>query len=356
MIQAFRNKKRELSGKDVTLGKADDRRIILQVGAYYLFLCMMFVDNAGKQNLLKYSTGKYLDNLGAGKREMRGKAGKATVTLRYSLKQERESATGIPKGSRASAGDGVYFETNDYAEIEKGSLYVDVRATCTKEGTGGNAYGIGEIKQMTDYVPFVDAVSNITAPENGADEQDEESYREAIYIAPESYAAAGPEEAYGYYARKHSTQVIDVKVKSPEPRIVEVRCLLENGELPGDEFISSMTEYLSEPDIKMLTDVVKVKKPESEEYEISMTYWINESDKKKAETIQEQVNESVEAYILWQKSRIGRDINQSELIKRVMAAGAKRVRVNEPEYRVINDCSVAVCTGKTIVYGGLEDD
>lgn len=210
----FMGKREELSKEKITLGPADDRRIILQTCAYIAFLAMKFVDNAGKQNLLKYSSGPFLDNLGAMKHMEKEKARNATVTLRYSILSARESATGIPAGSRASAGDGVYFETNEYAEIAAGSLYVDVRATCSVTGIAGNMYGKGEINQMTDKVPFVDNVTNMTEPENGFDEQNEESLREAIFLAPESHSAAGPESAYRYFAKKHIPSIIDVRATS----------------------------------------------------------------------------------------------------------------------------------------------
>lgn len=79
--------------------------------------------------------------------------------------------------------------------------------------------------------------------------------------------------------------------------------MLEGGEIPGDELISSMTEYLSGSGIKMLTDVIRVVKPETLDYEISATYWINASDKSQADMIQEKVGQAVDDYILWQKSK-----------------------------------------------------
>ena len=62
------------------------------------------------------------------------------------------------------------------------------------------------------------------------------------------------------------------------------------------------------------------------------------------------------SYIKWQTTEIGKDINPSELVKRVIAAGAKRVVVTSPVFTVISDTTVAQCSGKSISYGGLEDD
>ena len=74
------------------------------------------------------------------------------------------------------------------------------------------------------------------------------------------------------------------------------------------------------------------------------------------------MNEAVGEYIKWQTTEIGKDINPSELIKRVMTAGAKRVTVSSPTFTSIGSTSVAqiALNGSgspdvTITYGGLED-
>ena len=50
------------------------------------------------------------------------------------------------------------------------------------------------------------------------------------------------------------------------------------------------------------------------------------------------------------------DINSSELIKRVTAAGAKRVEIKSPVFQKIGGTSIAYCTSKNVTYGGVEDD
>ena len=106
MIAWFLEKRKELTGKDISLGYADDRRLILQTGAYYIYQAFMMTDNAGKMGLLKYATGDYLEELGALKGVSRLQERGSTVTLRYSMETARESATSVPAGSRATAGDG----------------------------------------------------------------------------------------------------------------------------------------------------------------------------------------------------------------------------------------------------------
>ena len=87
-----------------------------------------------------------------------------------------------------------------------------------------------------------------------------------------------------------------------------------------------------------------------------MIYYINTSDSNSAFAIQSKVKTAVDAYIFWQGSKIGRDINPDELIARIKYAGAKRAIVSEPTFRRIGETAKAECIRMNVVYGGLEDD
>ena len=356
MIRWFREKRKELTGKDITLGAADDRRLILSTGAYFIYQAFMKTDQAGKMGLLKYATGDFLENLGALKGVTRNPARGATVTLRYSMTSTRTSVTPVPAGSRATAGDGVYFSTQEYAEIASGDTYVDIEATCDTPGTDGNVYAIGEIDKMEAAVPFIDSVTNTTKAQNGRDIESDDDLRERILLAPESYTSAGSKGAYEYYVRTYDSTIEDVSITSPTPREVEIRCILANGELPQTEYINGLTAYLNSPDIKMLTDLISVEAPDTVNYSINMTYYINQSDTASALTIQNAVNNAVSKYVMWQKTKIGRDINPDELVKLVKEAGAKRVVVTSPVFTTIASGEVAKLTSQTVSYGGLEND
>lgn len=356
MVGWFREKRKEITGEEITLSDADDRKIILQTGAYFIFHGYMYLDNAGKMGLLKYSRGEFLENLGALKHIYRKEATKATTTVRFHVNQARNVATGIPEGTRITAGDGLYFATDTYAEIKSGEMYVDTVATCTIAGEAGNVYGIGELSTIVDPVAFIDTVENITAPRNGADIESDESLKQRIYIAPAAYSAAGTSDAYTYFVKEFNPDISDVKIISPEPCIVVVRYLLKEGEIPQEESINALQEYLSRPSIKPVTDKIQVMAPDLVNYQINLKYFINASDRNQANVIQGKVQEAVSNYVIWQKSKMGRDINPSELMRRIMTAGAKRAEINQPVFTVVADEAVASVQKQTLIYGGLEDD
>ena len=356
MLSWFKEKRKELTGEDIVLGKADDRRIMLLAGAYFIYQGYMYMDDAGKMGLLKYSRGDYLENLGALKHIYRKPATPSTTTLRFEIIAPRTTTINIPRGTRVTAGDGVYFATTKYEEIKIGNTFVDIPAVCTTTGAGTNNYDIGDISTIVDLIAFVDRAKNITKPENGADIETDESLRQRIYIAPASYSTAGSVDSYEYFARQYSADITNVRITSPSPGVVEIRYLLRGGVIPEAESIKGLKEYLSGSDIRPLTDKVEVMAPAQVKYTLNLTYYINSSDQSRANTIQGKVTEAINEYITWQRSEIGRDINPDVLKQKIIEAGAKRADIISPIFTVVDSNSVAGVETQTVTYGGLESD
>lgn len=356
MLQWFIEKKREETGKEITLPLGDERRLLLTTCAYFLYQAYMFADDAGKMGLLKYARGKYLDNLGAMKKVPRNPARGATTTLKFKIAKERDFATGIPKGTRATAGNNLYFATMEYGEILPGEISTEIRAVCTTTGEAGNYFGVGEIGQMVDAVPFVSGVENVTVPENGQDTEEDESYRLRIYLAPAGYSNAGSEDGYRFFVLSFNPNISDIRVTSPKECEVHIYYLLEDGKIPGEESLKALKEYLEEETRKPITDRIVVYAPITKDYELELRYYINQSEGSQAAGIQNRVNQAVEDYLMWQSCKIGRDINPDELICRIKSAGAKRVEIISPVFTVISDNQVPKCSKKNVYYGGLERD
>ena len=117
----------------------------------------------------------------------------------------------------------------------------------------------------------------------------------------------------------------------------------------------------SEKDIlKLVNTIIANTKGDGEKsdavsYDITLTYY---TDVGTAEsTVKDAVTTAVNNYRLWQKSKIGRDINPSRLIADVMAvAGVKRVIVTAPTYTVLTGVQVAQDKTVSVVLGGSEDE
>ncbi len=91
-------------------------------------------------------------------------------------------------------------------------------------------------------------------------------------------------------------------------------------------------------------------------YDIDFTYYINSEKAASVNIITEAVENAIAEYELWQKQKLGRDINPSEITRRVVNAGAKRVELVTPVYTKLNRRQVAKVQTISIKFGGLEDD
>lgn len=347
----------EATGQTVNLERSSVHRMELYAAAAQIYQAMQYIDRQGKQNILKYSYSDFLDNLASFKGVTRNPAAAATTTLRFTLSAERDTATGIPQGTRVSTAGSIYFATDVYAEIPAGSTTVDVPATCTVAGTDGNGLAIGELTTIVDPIPYVASVSNTTATEGGAEIESDADLAERVFLAPGAYSTAGPEDGYIYHAKAYSPAVGDVEATSDqEAGTVDIVFIMADGSTPGEEMIEGMEGYLQGKTIRPMTDLVRVAAPEEVQYTINLTYYINRSDSAKAVTIQAAVAQAVADYQAWQRA-IGRDINPSQLVHMVMEAGAKRVTVTAPAYTAVGKTEVSALQGAAVVtYGGLEDD
>ena len=347
----------EATGQTVNLERSSVHRMELYAAAAQIYQAMQYIDRQGKQNILKYSYSDFLDNLASFKGVTRNPAAAATTTLRFTLSAERDTATGIPQGTRVSTAGSIYFATDVYAEIPAGSTTVDVPATCTVAGTDGNGLAIGELTTIVDPIPYVASVSNTTATEGGAEIESDADLAERVFLAPGAYSTAGPEDGYIYHAKAYRPAVGDVEATSDqEAGTVDIVFIMADGSTPGEEMIEGMEGYLQGKTIRPMTDLVRVAAPEEVQYTINLTYYINRSDSAKAVTIQAAVAQAVEDYKTWQRA-IGRDVNPSQLTHMVMEAGAKRVTVTAPAYTAVGKTEVSALQGAAVVtYGGLEDD
>lgn len=356
MLTDFSEKYKELTGKEMALAPAHPFRLILYAAALQLYQAFQYLDQAGKQSFLKYAYGDNLENLGALKGIARSKGERAKTKIRFTLSKEQAGAVTIPKGTRVTAGNEIYFYTVELAEIPPGSLNIDVQTECAEVGTAANGLEPGAVSVLVDLIPYVQSVSNIDTSAGGQDVEKDENLAERIFLAPSGYSVAGPDAAYQYWTKKYNSGIADVKVTSPSEGIVDIRFVMEDGELPEESLITGLQEYLSDSNIRPLTDKVQTGAPDLVECNIDLTYYINRRDTSRAEKIKKNVESAIETFKVWQQDRIGRDINPSKLLYFIVQAEAKRADITEPVFTTVPDNAVARIQNIRVVYGGIEND
>ena len=343
----------ELLGRK--LGRADPLRIFLRGIELILIQTRELINFVGNQNLLAFSSGEYLDRLGDFYGVKRLPASKATTTVEVELSTARQQATIINAGTRITADSKVFFALDEDCIFAAGETKKSLSATCQVEGEIGNGYSPGEIAKIVDPQPFLKSIVNVTTSEGGSDIESDDSLRERIQLAPESFSVAGSRGAYIFHAKSASALIADVAVHSPEPGKVDVYLLMKDGQVPSDEMIQTVEEHLSADNVRPLTDNVEVKPAQVVDYNLDVSYWISRDNVTQAAQIIDAATAAVDDYVQYQSSRLGLDLNPSVLINKLMNAGVKRVAVTSPAFTVLNEFQVAVPSAVNVVFAGLED-
>ena len=250
-----------------TLQPGDPVRLFLESLAYVVGVQNAVIEQAGRQGLLAYAEGAHLDHLGALMGVSRLAAQPARLSLRFSLSEALSFAVPVPAGTRAATRDGsLAFATLADAEIAPGALHVDVAARCTSAGAAGSGLAAGQVDRLVDPLPHVAAVASITASVEGTDTEADDRLRERIRLAPESFTVAGSAGAYEARVLAVDAAIVAVAVTTPEPGVVDIRFVLEGGELPDEPMCDMVREALSDETVRAPTDTVLVGAPGAVEY------------------------------------------------------------------------------------------
>ncbi len=318
----------------------------------------------GNQNIPSRAEGANLDALGElyGARP-RPAAQAAACRMRFSISEAQTTAVLIPAGTRVTDASGtLVWATVGGAYIAIGDTSVEVPVRCQTTGTVGNGYAIGQINTLVDLFDYCNGCENLTVSDGGADEATDEEYYTLLRASMDAASTAGPRGSYIYHAKAVSTEISDVAVNSPEPGVVKLYVLMDDGTLATEEIKAAVLSACSADDVRPLTDKVLVEDAETVSYDISFTYYTQSGGSKSAADIQAAVNAAVAEYTSWQSDKLGRDINPSYLVGLLMQTGIKRVALAEPEFTVLRDGGdgtvpqLAQVGTVTITSGGYEDE
>lgn len=360
MIALYEQMQREAGREKYQVRPASPERLFISWMAAVIVQQRTLINEIAKMNVPRYAAQseneEYLDNLAEiFKDTERLPAKSASATFKFYISEPQEQSTIIPAGTRISFDGVIIFATSEVLQIKAGEISGEVEAVCTQPGTVGNGLAAGQVKEVVDLFDHYQKAENITATSGGAEKEDNASYYERMRDSMESFSTAGPINGYIYWTKTVSSAVLDVAVTSPEACVVDVRVVLRDGQEATPAVLKEIEEALNASDIRPLTDIVTVSAPDTVEFSVDATYYISQPNKESAAAIDREVRAAVDNFIVWQTSKMGRDINPSYLTKMMMDAGAKRVEVRQPTFQRVEDIAVGKLKSKTVLNGGLED-
>lgn len=355
MREAYEEAYEEATGEECILYPADPYRLLINVTAGQIYQAYQFAQERFKQNFIRYMDDDLLVHWGANLGYRIPEARPAVTELEFGLNEVLAFDVTVPAGTRATAGDDVYFSSDRDAVIPAGALSVRVKATCVDAGTVGNDYAIGQLSTLVDLVPYVSYVRNETVSSGGSDVPSGDDLKEMIYLFPSTYSVAGPKDAYIAMVKEYSSDIADVSVITDESANVSIYVLLKDGKLPDQEYLNLLEEYLRDMKCAPDTDRLILKAPDAVDYDVEATYYISSGNKDMEAAIRENVEEAVNYYVELQGSEIGMDIDSGALVELARVAGAKRVALTSPGYAKLRKSQIAICKNISLKYGGLED-
>lgn len=342
-----------------TLYPADPVRIFILWVADIISQERELINYSARMNIPRYAVGIFLDALAEIFYNVhRLQPEPATCVLRFELSVAQEENYTIPQAIQVTVDGEIIFRTTETILFPAGQDYVEVPAVCLTAGTVGNGFVPGQINKMVDeqFLYFKD-VYNVTESEGGTDQESDNDFYNRMRESTESYSTAGSEGSYIYYGKTVSSAISDIMPDSPTPGVADIRVMLRDGKLPGEEILKKVEEKLSAKDIRPMCDFVQVAAPETVPFQIDISYYIpKEKNVATAEIIQ-NVDTAVQNYIAWQTEKMGRDINPSYFYGLLMQTGIKRAEIREPQFMKLEKKCVAILDGEPqAVNGGMEDE
>lgn len=335
---------------------AQVERLFINQIAYSHSLALSAIQHAGEQLLVRFSRGPILDYLGELVGTPRLLSRPASCWLVFSITEPRGTALTIRAGTRVASSDGTLaFATTQSVTIEAGQLTVRVRATCTAPGSSGNGWAVGQIGSLVAPIEGVSVV-NDTVPAGGADEEDDDPYRERIILAPEAYTNAGSRGAYRYHAMAVDQSIIDVEVHGPsegQPAGQVALYPLTSSGLPGDDLLERIAALVSGERVRPLNDTVRVLRPVEVVYVIRAHVTLYSTADRA--TAMQAAQRAADAYASERRAGLGRDLVPEQISTALQVAGVYRARVETPALRSVQGNEWANCEAIELIYAGVSD-
>lgn len=342
------------SGK--TLYPAQVERLFIDLIAYTRSRLDMAIQNAGEQLLVRFANGPILDYLGELVATPRLLAQPARCPIRFTMPSVSTQPLFISASTRVSTQDGkLTFTTDQEVLIAAGQLQVTVGATCLTPGIQGNGWAVGQISVIGN-TPLAGLVaSNIAETSEGAEDEDDDRYRERIILAPEAFSNAGSRAAYRYHALAVHQSIIDVAVHGPDEGQPDGHVALyplTSAGLPSADLLEQIKSRVSGEKVRPLCDTVHALTPIEVPYTIKahLTFF----DTAEQSQVLPAVQAAAQAYATERRSKLGLDLVREQLTAALQVNGVYRADLELPSVlRELQGNEWANCTAIELIPAGV---
>ena len=349
---------------DETLYPGDERKIFLEVMQGFFTSFLVKLNELFNQRFAQYAKGSILDAHGENENCERLTATKSKAIERFSIGSKVGFNIVIPKGTRVTADNEKYFETDEVAVIYAGSTYVDVAISAVEGGSTYNGFTEGQINKLVDRVEYIATVKNLNVTSGGDDGEPypevdggigDAHYYERIKLSKSAKSTAGAETLYEYYAKSADASISDVFVASNSAAgTINITVCCKDGAIPTKDILDKVLAACNAKDIRPLGDKVEVSGIAQESYDIELVYYTSEDEESDTIAAVEGEGGAIERYNTWQSAEISRAINPDRLRAEILKSdtktvGADYVEITKPVYTVLGPDKVAKWSGNMTV-------
>lgn len=339
-----------MTGK--TLYPAQVERLLIDLISYRESLTRAAINDAARQNLVRFARAPMLDYLGelVGVTRLPAQPAKCQISVVFDA--PLQAGLTIPKGARVETGSGVQFELLSSHLIPQGWDSYEMEVAATDWGESGNGYLAGEIAQWVDEPAVSSTVENITITSGGAEQEGGDRLRERIMEAPEAFTTAGSRLAYRHHAMSAHPGIADVAVTTPAPGLVRLHPLMRNGAPPTNAVMAAVLLTCSGEKVRPLTDTVDVAPPTEVPYQLSASITLyHQSDAKQT---MKSAQASAEALVQKLRAKLGQDIVPSQHTTALSVPGVYEVQLDSPStMQAVPDNGIANCTEIKLTLAGV---
>ena len=233
---------------------SDDLMTMIEADSYEEQLLRARINNAVKSGLLAYAKGNDLDHLGATRYGvLRLEGAKPYANFTFTLSAALSYDVTLKKGLQLS-------DTKEAIGVLLDDVVITAGAT-----TGAGVVELQEFVESSTLktetivtpLPFVATATQNENFHDGANVEDDERYRERIWLSRERKSTAGSKLMYEYFTKSADVRIVDISIIDDTAGVVKVY-LLSNDGAADQVMIDRVNAVLSKENVRPLTDSVQV--------------------------------------------------------------------------------------------------
>ncbi len=243
-------------GIEYVPSESDDLMTMIETDAYEEILLRTRLNNMAKSQLLAFAKSADLDHLGTTRYGvLRLEGSKPYAAFTFSLSVALTYDVTLRAGLQLTDTKGAFALLLADVTIAAGEL---------------SSTGIVELQSFTEAsalktetivtpLPYVATATQDETFHEGADVEDDERYRERVWLSREHKSTAGSDLTYKYFSKTADARVADVKIIDDTVGTVKVYLLSNIDPYTADQvMIDRVNAALNKEEVRPLTDSVQV--------------------------------------------------------------------------------------------------